>query len=97
MPLTKTQATVSIIAGIAALAGGLAISSYMDKQPLSEQKQAKTYLVNKRSSNEPMTWDEYQAYVHLADGEIKKNGGLTIQDVKDKDDILRAVDDLLTK
>jgi len=98
MPLTKTQATVSIIAGIAALVGsGLAISSYMDKRPLSEQKQAKTYLADKYNNGEEMTWDEYQAFVKLVDVEIKKTGKLEVKDVKGEGDIKQALSDLLKK
>lgn len=98
MPLTKTQATISIIAGIAALVGsGLAINSYMDKQSKDEQKQAKIYLADKYNNGEEMTWDEYQAFVKLVDTEIKKTGKLEVKDVKGEADIKQAISNLMTK
>lgn len=63
----------------------------------SEYTDLKTTLREKVARGEKLTWEEYGAYVKIVDYEIKRRGGVRIKDVKTREDISKAINNLLTE
>lgn len=63
----------------------------------SEYAELKTTLRDKVARGEKLTWEEYGAYVKIVDYEIKQRGGVRIKNVKSREDITKAINNLLTE
>lgn len=62
-----------------------------------EYRLVKGELADLVEADEPLTWEEYQAFVKIVDREIKANGRLEIANVRGDGDIKNAINSLLRR
>ncbi len=63
------------------------------EMPRAEYDALKNLLFQKLDEKEAFTFSEYQILVKVIDSEIKKKGGVELEDLKKTDDVLQQVTD----
>lgn len=109
MPRSRTIAGVAGAgaAAVLALAGGLFLQrSNGDVQICTDAEHCQTItkeqyaalrtrLADKYETREPMTQDEYQLFVSIADKRIKEEGGITLESVTSTEQIRDSIVQLM--